>query len=119
MTPVSSPIREFGILKVEHGDVRVAAWAAPWRTVRPALTSRTTSVERKPGKNSPRSRSESAAASGSDARASETTATARFASPREHTRSGPSGGLPRARVKVESTAAIGPCPGELILSKEP
>ena len=36
MTPVSSPIREFGILKVEHGDVRVAAWAAPWRTVRPA-----------------------------------------------------------------------------------
>ena len=43
-TPVSSPIREFGILKVEHGDVRVAARAAPWRTVRPDLTSRTTRV---------------------------------------------------------------------------
>ena len=27
MTPVSSPIREFGILKVEHGDMRLAARA--------------------------------------------------------------------------------------------
>ena len=32
-------------------------------------------------------------------------------SPREHTRSGPSGGLPRAPVKVESTRGIGPAPG--------
>ena len=86
MTPVSSPIREFGILNVEHGDIRVAARAGSYRTVRPAATSRTTRVERKPGKNAPRSRTASSATPGAGARASEDDGAARRLSHREHTR---------------------------------